>query len=266
MCEPDRATPVLSNQVSFSPFPSGRAGGVGPERKTSVWGQSIGLEPPKPTMLARVCFALAALFAFSTPTFAAPPTPRDEALRLAPSDFALVAVVQSLRDHATAIAESPFAAWFPTSELGKRFLNSADFTKLTDATAPLFGTLGITPTDLFHDIIGDAVVFAYAPAPDNDPKGERSIILVRPRKLATLVSVIERLNEAANQIEGTEGSSNTSTRARSTSSGRSPKARPTSTASSALCSRSRNRKLKSRRLSTAMRVLRKTSRPCSSRE
>jgi hypothetical protein len=120
--------------------------------------------------------------------------PRDEVLRLAPDDFALVAVVQNLRDHTTAVMESPFAAWFPTSALGKRFLNSADFKKITDATGPVFGALGITPTDLFHDILGDAVVFAYAPAPAGDPKGERSIILLRPRKPDTLAGVLDRLN------------------------------------------------------------------------
>jgi hypothetical protein len=147
-------------------------------------------------MNLRLFFALAVTGALALPAGAAPePKPRDEALRLAPADFALVVVVQNLRDHGTALAESPFAAWFPTSELGKRFADT-DLKKLTDGTAPVFAALGLTPADLFHDIIGDAVVYAYAPAPAGDPKGERSIILVRPRKPEALAAVIDRLNDA----------------------------------------------------------------------
>jgi hypothetical protein len=146
-------------------------------------------------MKTRLLFVLATLFAFALPASAAPPAPRDEALRLAPTDFALVVVVQNLRDHVTAVSESPFASWFPTTALGRQFLNGADFKKITDSATPLFGALGITPSDLFQDIVGDAVVFAYTPAPPGDPKGERSVILVRPRKPDTLLKVIDRLNE-----------------------------------------------------------------------
>ena len=150
-------------------------------------------------MLLRSAFALTFALALALPASAAPPSPRDEALRLAPTDFALVVVVQNLREHVTAISESPFAAWFPTTALGKQLLNGADFKRITDSATPIFGALGITPSDLFHDIIGDAVVFAYTPAPPSDPKGERSVILVRPRKPDTLVKVLDRLNEGQTQ-------------------------------------------------------------------
>jgi hypothetical protein len=153
-------------------------------------------------MFARSPLALAALLACSPPAPAA--APRDEALRLAPADCALVVVVQNLRDHGAALADSPFAAWFPTSELGKR-LSSTDLKKLADGSAPLFGELGTTPADLFHDILGDAVVFAYAPAPAADPKGERSIILVRPRKPEALAALIGRLNEAQAKSKEVKG-------------------------------------------------------------
>jgi hypothetical protein len=145
-------------------------------------------------MLARFLLALTLALTPSL-AFAAPPAPRDEALRLAPGDFALVVVVQNLRDHVTAVRESPFAAWFPTSALGKKFLGSADIKKFTDSTGPVLAALGVTPADVFDDIIGDAVVFAYAPAPPNDPKAERSVILVRPRKPETLAGVLDRLND-----------------------------------------------------------------------
>jgi hypothetical protein len=152
---------------------------------------------PKPgaLMLFRSAFALTFALALALPASAAPPSPRDEALRLAPTDFALVVVVQNLREHVTAVSESPFASWFPTSTLGKKLLNGTDFKRITDSATPLFGALGITPSDLFHDIIGDAVVFAYTPAPAGEPKGERSLILIRPGKPDTLAKVIDRINK-----------------------------------------------------------------------
>ncbi len=140
--------------------------------------------------------ALVFIFAFALPATAAPPSPRDAALRVAPTDFALVVVVQNLRDSVTTIADSPFAAWFPTSALGKQLLGGADFKKITDSATPVFGALGVTPSDVLHDIAGDAVVFAYTPAPAADPKGERSVILLHPRKVDTLIRVIDRMNEA----------------------------------------------------------------------
>jgi len=144
-------------------------------------------------MRARLTLALTFALALGAPASAAP---RDEALRVAPTDFALVVVVQNLRDHGTAVSESPFASWFPTSALGKQFLASAAFKKITDASTPIFATLGITPTELLQDIVGDTLVFAYTPAPPGDAKAERSVILVRPRKVELLVTVMDRLNDA----------------------------------------------------------------------
>ncbi len=146
-------------------------------------------------MLPRSALVVAVLLGLGAPVFAAPPAPRDEVLRLAPNDFAIVFVAQNLRDHVKDVSESPFAEWFLTSPLGKHLLNSNDFKKLIDSATPILGVLGLTPTDLLHDIIGDAVVFAYAPAPPNDPKGERSVILIRPRKPESLAKVIGTLND-----------------------------------------------------------------------
>ena len=143
-------------------------------------------------MLARLLAALAASLALALPASAAP---RDEALRLAPPDFALVAVVQNFRDHSTALLESPFAEWFPTTALGKQILGAAPVDGLRDQLTPILAALGITPKELFHDVLGDAVVFAYTPAPPGDPKGERSVILVRPRKPELLEKVVGRINE-----------------------------------------------------------------------
>jgi hypothetical protein len=147
---------------------------------------------PGTLMLVRATLTLALALTLSPP---APAAPRDEALRLAPDNFALVALVQNLRDHTAAVSASPFASWFPTTPLGKQLLGGANFKQITDSATPIFGALGITPADLLHDIIGDAAVFAFAPAAPNDATGERSIIIVRPRKPDALAKVVERLND-----------------------------------------------------------------------
>ncbi|AMV24885.1 hypothetical protein VT84_10840 [Gemmata sp. SH-PL17] len=148
-------------------------------------------------MLVRSVLVLAALLGFINSLALAAPVPpaRDEAIRLAPPDAAIVFVVQNLRDHMKALSESPFAAWFPTSAHGKHVLNSDDFKKFTDGAAPVLGALGITPTEVLHDIIGDVVVFAYVPAPAGNPKDERSVILIRPRRPDALAKVLDALND-----------------------------------------------------------------------
>lgn len=148
-------------------------------------------------MKTRLALTLALALTLSLPATAAPP--RDEALRLAPDDFALVAVVQNLRDHATAVGQSQFAEWFPTTSLGKQLLGGASFKQIIDSATPIFGALGITPSDLLNDIIGDAAVFAFTPGAPNDPNGERSVIVVRPRKPDVLAKVVERLNALQTQ-------------------------------------------------------------------
>src|SRR5205085_7193729 len=57
-----------------------------------------------------------------------------------------------------------------------------------------FADLGTTPEEVLNDVIGDAVVFAYTPAPADRPTDERAVILIRPRKLETLTRIVERIN------------------------------------------------------------------------
>ncbi|HEY1191038.1 MAG TPA: hypothetical protein VGE74_25620 [Gemmata sp.] len=146
-------------------------------------------------MHARFALVAVLLFGSAGPSSAAAPTARDEALDLAPPDYALVVVVQNLRDHHKEITDSPFVEWFPSSALGKRLLSAQDVKNVTAGAGPILGALGITPADLIDDILGDAVVFAYTPGTPADPKTEHSVILIRPRKSGTLAAVIGRLND-----------------------------------------------------------------------
>lgn len=135
-----------------------------------------------------------------TPAVAAPP--RDEVLRLVPPDAAIVALVQNARGHIQAVTDSPFARWLPTTALGKGLAGQADPKALELVLSPVLGPLGVTLAELRDDVFGDAVAFAFSPAPPTDPKAERAVILVRPRKPELLRKLVDRVNEA--QIEAKE--------------------------------------------------------------
>jgi len=136
---------------------------------------------------------------FATVLFAciAPPVlagPRDELLRVAPPDAALLVVVQNAREHVKNLADSPFVAWLPSTSLGKKLLDSAEFKQLRESAA-LFTELGTTPQAVLDDIVGDVVAFAYSPAPAGKPDAEQAVVLIRPRKPEALAKVIDRFNE-----------------------------------------------------------------------
>src|SRR4051812_34977928 len=99
----------------------------------------------------------------AAPAVAAPP--RDELLRVAPADAALVVVVQNARDHVRNIAGSPFAEWLPSTAVGKKLLGSSGLTQFRDAAGKILGELGTTPQAVLDDVLGDAIAFAYSPAP-----------------------------------------------------------------------------------------------------
>jgi hypothetical protein len=121
--------------------------------------------------------------------------PRDEVLRLAPPDAALVFLAQNARDHLATLAESPFAQWAPTTRLGKQLVATANLPQLKASGGAIFGQLGVTPEEVLADVLGDAAAFAYTPGPPGSPKDERAVALIRPRKPETLAKLVERLND-----------------------------------------------------------------------
>jgi len=125
--------------------------------------------------------------------------PRDELLRVAPPDAALVVVVQNARGHVRSLIESPFAEWFPTTTAGKKLLVSIDLKQLRDVGTTILPALGTTPQALLDDVLGDAVAFAYTPAPEGKPGDERAVILIRPGKPESLVKIIDKLNDLQRQ-------------------------------------------------------------------
>ena len=134
------------------------------------------------------------------PATAAPPA-RDEVLRLAPPDAALVGLVQNARDHLQTLSNSPFARWLPTTAFGKELPGSADPKLLPLALSPVLGYLGVTLDELRDDIFGDAVAFAFSPAPAADPAAERAVILIRPRKPELARKLVDRINAAQTEAK-----------------------------------------------------------------
>jgi hypothetical protein len=138
--------------------------------------------------------AQAVLLVVLAPTPAAAAPPRDELLRLAPPDAAIVALVQNARDHLRAVGGSPFAAWLPSTAFGKEVLGQANPKLIELALTPVLGPLGTSLDQLRDDVFGDAVGFAYSPAPAADPTAERAVILIRPRKPEVLRRLVDRVN------------------------------------------------------------------------
>ncbi len=141
------------------------------------------------------------LFAFLAHSASAA-SPREELLRVAPPDAALLLLVQNANDRVQNIEQSPFAKWFPQSALGKQILSGVDLKQAQSSLAPIFAALEIKPEELLADVFGEAVAFAYTPTPNDDPKGERAVVIVRPRKPETLARLVAKLNEI--QLAGGE--------------------------------------------------------------
>jgi hypothetical protein len=144
-------------------------------------------------------FTFLLLLLASSPAIA---SPRDELLRVAPPDAALLVLVQNGRDHLKRLEASPFAKWLPQSALGKQLLAGTDLKQARAGIEPLFNALGVKPEELLADVLGDAAAFAYTPAPNGEANGERAVLLIRPGKPETLAKLVAKLNEI--QIAGGE--------------------------------------------------------------
>ena len=135
--------------------------------------------------------SIALLAASASPAVAGP---RDELLRVAPPDAALVIVVQNGREHFRNLSQSPFVKWVPSTAIGKKLLDSAEIKQLRESAAMIFRELDTTPELLIDDVLGDAIAFAYSPAPPDRPNDERAVVLVRPRKPESLQKLLDKVN------------------------------------------------------------------------
>jgi hypothetical protein len=125
--------------------------------------------------------------------------PSDEVLRLVPADATICLLVQNAREHGKALEASPFAAWFPTSDIGKKLLDPKEIDKLRGVEQFLGTLLGVKLDELRDDVFGDAVAFAYVGGPPDKPDDDAGLILIRPRKKDVLLKLVDKLNDLQTQ-------------------------------------------------------------------
>jgi hypothetical protein len=119
---------------------------------------------------------------------------RDELLRMVPDDVGFCLVIDDLHGHVSQLAESPFVQQFQKSPMGALLDADRDVRKFIDGRQQLEALLGVDWTKLRDDIIGDAVVFAFRPAPPENAGQDQALILVRARDPEALARLVERIN------------------------------------------------------------------------
>jgi hypothetical protein len=114
-------------------------------------------------------------------------------LRLVPEDVGFCLVLEDLRGHGTALANSPFVDQFRTSALGAMMRSAPEMTKLTELDQFFQKYLDLTPAQVCDDILGDALVLAYRPGPPDKPEEEEGLFLIRARDAILLARLVERI-------------------------------------------------------------------------
>jgi hypothetical protein len=143
--------------------------------------------------LLPACAVLSAPLWFVSPAFSA--SPRDELLRLAPTDAGFCVVVQGLRDHLARLESSPAAARLAASPYGRSIRESSEARKLARIDEQLRTHLNVSWAQLRDDVLGDAVVLTYTPGPPGQPDAEVGLLLVHARKPDVLTGLLGRLSE-----------------------------------------------------------------------
>lgn len=141
-----------------------------------------------PRLLAPLAVALLA-----SPLFAGPTA---DVMRLVPPKTTVCFVVQDLRGAAARLSDSPFAAHFAESKLGKSLLGSEELKQLATVEGVLKDVLGLTFADLRDDVLGDAVAFAYQPPADGKEGQDSGVLIGKAAKPDVLAKVAGKLNAA----------------------------------------------------------------------
>lgn len=147
--------------------------------------------------IAGAFVACLALCVFAPPSAAQ--QPREELLRLVPKDFGLCVVVSDLRGYAERWDRSAWLEKLKSSPLGKALVESSEWRDLVRFQKELKKHLGLDWASLRDDILGDAVVFAFQPAPGNQAENDQGVLLLHARQPALLKALLERLDKLQQQ-------------------------------------------------------------------
>src|SRR5262249_10606143 len=126
--------------------------------------------------------------------------PRDEVLRLVPSDASFCFLVQNLRDHAQKLQNSPFVAPLAQMQLAAGIKGTPEWEDLETFSSHLKVTSGLTVEEIRDDICGDAMALIHQSAPANQPGQDKTYILVWVKKPKALLDLVQKFHA----IEGAE--------------------------------------------------------------
>jgi len=135
------------------------------------------------------------LFALLVVPAAGLAAPRDELLRLIPEDYTFCVVVQNLRGLARSDGDPAFLKGVAESPMLKQFQDSPEAKKFQAVLETIFKDLQVTPEQLWRDILGDAIVFAYRKGPADQKDKEDGLLLVNARDEKLLARLVDRINE-----------------------------------------------------------------------
>jgi hypothetical protein len=125
--------------------------------------------------------------------------PRDDLLRLVPEDVGFCLVIDNLRGHGEALAESAFVKQFSGSTLGAKILHSPETQQLSAIDDFLQKTLHTSAVKLRDEILGDALVVAYRPGPPGKPEQEQGLFLLHAHDARLLADLVEQINALQKQ-------------------------------------------------------------------
>lgn len=120
--------------------------------------------------------------------------PADPLLALVPADVGLTLVVEDLRAEAKLLLDSPLAKEFRALPAVEAWMESGGRRRYQRARAQIEVALGTSLETFRDELLGDAVVLALRPAPDDSPDDARGLFLTRVRKPELLTAVLTRLN------------------------------------------------------------------------
>ena len=112
-----------------------------------------------------------------------------------PADAGFCLIVQQLRDQAERWQRSPWIKSLRVSPLGKALENTPEMQRLTRLDGELQKHFNLGWANLRDDILGDAVVLAYWPAPPGQPDQEQGMLLVRARSAKLLKQFVDSVND-----------------------------------------------------------------------
>jgi hypothetical protein len=144
-------------------------------------------------MLTRHLVAILVVLGLTVDPVRAQESAAAELLRRVPDDFGVCLVINDLRGHTGLLRKTPALAKLKANPLVQGLLSGKEVRDILRFEEELKKHLQFDLAFLRDEILGDAVVFAYQPAPPGQG-GEKGMLLVKARSAEALNEVISKIN------------------------------------------------------------------------